>query len=153
MTDEELAEKRRRRATMSLAEQIAESALERCVHFNGTTNARCKAGVSYFGVIDHARSYPEERFPCFREGPVTCDKLRFPTQEEAEEKGRIAEERSAQFSRALGAVIEHAGGRKGIKGALPCPCCEGGELSYSVAGNNGHIHARCSTQGCVQWMQ
>ena len=33
-----------------------------------------------------------------------------------------------------------------------CPVCEG-TLRYAVADYNGHIHAKCETNGCVQWME
>lgn len=38
-------------------------------------------------------------------------------------------------------------------GAIPCPVCKTGTLRYSRAAYNGHVHAGCSTQGCVQWME
>ena len=38
-------------------------------------------------------------------------------------------------------------------GAVDCPCCEGGKLQYSVASYNGHMHGRCTTKGCVSWME
>lgn len=37
-------------------------------------------------------------------------------------------------------------------GKMKCPLCAG-ELRYSRAGYNGHIHAACSTEGCVRWME
>ena len=42
-------------------------------------------------------------------------------------------------------------------GSLCCPVCNGGgkqerTLHWSMA-SNGHIHARCDTQGCVAWME
>lgn len=35
---------------------------------------------------------------------------------------------------------------------MTCPIC-GGLLRYSVAAYNGHIHGKCETEGCVQWME
>lgn len=44
--------------------------------------------------------------------------------------------------------------KKNVTGQIPCPVCKVGTLSYSRAGRfNGHIHANCSTEGCVQWME
>ena len=42
---------------------------------------------------------------------------------------------------------------KGGQGMLPCPCCAGGKISYSVAGVNGYIWGQCSTPKCVRWME
>lgn len=48
---------------------------------------------------------------------------------------------------------------KGLKcgnggaGSLPCPVCKTGTIRYSVASVNGHMMARCSTAGCVSWME
>ena len=38
-------------------------------------------------------------------------------------------------------------------GKMECPVCKTGTLKYSRAGYNGHVHARCSTDGCVAWME
>ena len=39
------------------------------------------------------------------------------------------------------------------RGAIDCPVCKVGELSYRIAAYNGHIHAACSTPGCVRWLE
>jgi hypothetical protein len=38
-----------------------------------------------------------------------------------------------------------------IAGAVKCPGCAG-SLNYAIA-SNGHIHAKCSTPGCLEWME
>ena len=38
-------------------------------------------------------------------------------------------------------------------GEMKCPACKEGTLRYSRAAYNGHVQARCSTNGCVQWME
>lgn len=38
-------------------------------------------------------------------------------------------------------------------GDMPCPVCNRGTLRYSRAGYNGHVHGKCSTDGCVAWME
>lgn len=75
---------------------------------------------------------------------------------EAEARGRVAEVERTE--KALGAAKDHAkaqgfGRGKGGRGELACPCCDGGTLRYSVASYNGHMHAKCTTQGCVSWME
>ena len=39
------------------------------------------------------------------------------------------------------------------QGEMKCPVCGTGRLRYSRANYNGHIHARCSANGCVAWME
>lgn len=43
--------------------------------------------------------------------------------------------------------------KKGVQGAMDCPVCKKGQLRYTRAACNGHIHARCSTEDCVRWME
>jgi hypothetical protein len=38
-------------------------------------------------------------------------------------------------------------------GEIVCPVCKTGKLCYSRAAYNGHVHAACSTNGCVAWME
>jgi hypothetical protein len=39
------------------------------------------------------------------------------------------------------------------QGEMECPVCKTGKLRYSRSALNGHVHARCSTEGCVAWME
>ncbi len=41
----------------------------------------------------------------------------------------------------------------GGQSSLKCPVCAAGEITYSVAGVNGHIWGSCSTEGCAKWME
>jgi len=41
----------------------------------------------------------------------------------------------------------------GGNGSIPCTVCDGGTVRYSVASVNGHLWGKCSTKGCVAWMQ
>lgn len=56
-------------------------------------------------------------------------------------------------------LAEHGAGKpeKDISGEMPCPVCEAahreGTLKYSISARNGHIWGRCSTEGCVAWME
>jgi hypothetical protein len=40
----------------------------------------------------------------------------------------------------------------GGTGKCDCPVCQCGSLAYRVHGN-GHVWGKCTTPGCVQWMQ
>lgn len=136
--------------TRSYEEQVMNS----CLHFTGLfRQTHCKAGVCYDEVKDTStRPY---RFPCFADNGIsrTCPHAQFPTAEEAAAEKRRSDERHARVSKARAAIVEHTIGKRGVAGTIPCPCCEGGTLRFSVSGYNGHIHARCSTEGCAWWME
>jgi len=38
-------------------------------------------------------------------------------------------------------------------GIMACPICKTGKLKYSRSTYNGHVHAKCSTEKCVAWME
>lgn len=76
-----------------------------------------------------------------------------PTDEQEKENN----EKMARFMAGMNHVFADAktkGLKRGGGGAseTKCPSCAG-IISYSVASVNGHIHASCSTQGCVRFMQ
>lgn len=132
----------------SLEEQI----FGRCVHFNGVQNTECRAGVVY-------GSFRGDRLPCLRSSvtSATCEKLRFPTEEDVAARVAAFESGHSRFGRALQVVqadMVARGLRKGRggQGQVVCPICSGA-LAYSVASCNGHVHGRCATDGCVWWMQ
>ena len=93
---------------------------ERCVHFNGTQNDRCEAGVAYKDLVGNEAGC-SLKLPCLRSaywlerskevgGMVECSLLRFPTEEEAQKEADEDEARIAEF---LGAI------RRG-----ECPICK-----------------------------
>ena len=60
---------------------------------------------------------------------------------------------SLKISDARKSIVAHSKGKRGVHGSLSCPICSEGVLKYSVSGYNGHIHAGCSTPGCVRWIE
>lgn len=57
-----------------------------------------------------------------------------------------------------GAIVDHLGGpwKRGTasaSGEIKCPVCEDGTLRFTRSGYNGCIHASCSTEDCVRWME
>jgi hypothetical protein len=68
-------------------------------------------------------------------------------------------ERVKDIGKAHRAIVAHLGGpwkrgTPGASGKIDCPICgKQGSLKFSRAGYNGHIHARCATEGCVNWME
>ena len=71
------------------------------------------------------------------------------------------EKSKAEIAKVLSAVVsahedaESKGIKKG-KGGVSEMACQtgcGGTLRYSVASVNGHMHASCTTDDCVKWME
>jgi hypothetical protein len=128
----------------------------KCVHFNGVQKGVCEAGIAY-------DSFPNgSGLPCLpklgKGCELECDKRRFPTEEEVQAENERIEKATAKMFAGLSAVCEDAkkrGFKKGNGGqaTVACPVCEGGTIHYSVAGYNGHRHARCTTAGCVAFME
>lgn len=147
----------------------------RCVHYAGRLNAgekltpvtHCEAGVAYDSVeipvtYTYSRAPWRNRYtahvarPCFKyEHGLTngCPHCRFPTPEEVKAKEEEWESGFRKTMAARKAITDHIGYAKGVSGTIPCPVCTTGTLSYTRAASNGHIHARCSTEGCVAWME
>jgi hypothetical protein len=129
----------------------------RCKHFTGIQNKTCGAGVRY----DDVRRLPGFNVPCilqYADDSPPCDNRAFPTLEEVAEQ--IERDRKAvrDYSTARKAITDEIGpfvrGKSpGVGGEIPCPVCTTGTLRYSRAMSNGHVHARCSTDGCVAWME
>lgn len=135
----------------------------KCKHFNGVQNKTCRAGVDYRELTGGTM-----RLPCLGNRPDTrpCEKYEEPTDEEiaadrAQIDARMEElRREGELLRPLIARIreDHGWGGKKTRhlsgsGVDDCPCCQGGKVRWSIAGYNGHIHMRCSTPGCVAFMQ
>lgn len=81
-----------------------------------------------------------------------------PTAEEVEEEQRQWEEVHGKFLKGFAAARADANAKglkrgNGGRGQIPCPCCNGGTLHYSVANYNGHMWGSCSNKECVRWMQ
>lgn len=132
----------------------------KCVHHNGTINECCKAGVNYKELAGPGGAYMR-RLPCVTEcaGPDVkdCPERREPTAEELAASEKAVAELMERISKVRAAIVDHLGGpwKKGTaaaSGSIPCPCC-GGTVRFSRSGYNGHIHAACSTAGCVAWME
>lgn len=134
-----------------------------CRHFNGVQHDCCKAGVNYRGLAGEPALGCMTRIPCLlawepKGGPMAkCEKRDTFTHAEAEQ---MIIDREAAFAshmlvfRAAHDDAKARGLKRGHGGQsdMICPIC-GGVLRYSVAGYNGHMHAQCETEGCVQWME
>lgn len=131
---------------------------EFCKHYRAMSEHKtCEKGVAY----DDFKGLKFDQRPCFeRNGvaPPGCALAEFQTPEERADREREINARLAQIGTARKAIVDHLGGpwKRGMAGSageIKCPVCEGGTLRFSRAGYNGHIHAGCSTNGCVRWIE
>lgn len=138
---------------MSLSSQF-------CNHYRAMSDHdTCEAGVKY----EDLKHLPFEKRPCFRKetdkAPRTgCDLMEFPTAEQLAEIENMMELHWQRTILARDAILLDIGtpwkkGSPGAQGEIDCPVCKTGKLRYSQAGYNGHIHAACSTEDCVRWME
>jgi hypothetical protein len=138
----------------------------RCVHYNGTVNECCEAGVKYSDLTvrgalpchgaDYESGLRGKPLP-IPETVALCSKRCEPTQEQIDADEKKSEELFERTMKARKAIVDFLGGpwKKGMRavsGTLPCPCCQKGTLTFS-RGGNGHIHASCFTEDCVSWME
>ena len=150
----------------TLLEQLTEQKMNRCIHFNGSQNETCSAGVNYEEAFDGKRPGIFHRMPCHKNstfvkpefGPVvSCVKSEFLNQEDAELKAIESEKCfqnscTAMLTAKADAKRLNLGQGNGGRGEVTCPICQG-TLRYSVASVNGHMHGACGTSGCVSWME
>lgn len=127
----------------------------------------CKAGVRYEDVrVDGEFKYRNEGSyaiythgrctPCHKQynfAGATCDKAEFATDEEIAAWLEESNRHLRDIGTARRAIIEHCQNKRGVSGVLECPVCKTGKLRYSRASCNGHVHASCSTEDCVRWME
>ena len=132
---------------------------EFCKHYRAMSDhTTCEKGVAY----DDFKGLAFEQRPCFeRNGvaPCGCALAEFPTAEERAEEERQTNEYVQRIANARQAIVNHLGGpwKRGktgsSQGEIDCPVCSEGQLRFTRSGYNGHIHARCTTDGCVGWME
>lgn len=118
-----------------------------CKHFTGIQNDKCAIGIEYDSVRDE--SMRPFRWPCLDEPCATTCARKEPITAKEETEDR---ERLAVMLKKIGIAYE-AIVASGIRsGSIPCPACGSGSLHFSTA-SNGHIHAGCTSEGCVRWME
>lgn len=130
-----------------------------CNHYRSMSDHKdCAAGVLY----ETLKGIPFEKRPCFarngKPAPPGCDLAQFPTKEEIAAEEAEFKKLFERTVTARNAIVEHLGpyteDSKSASGAINCPVCGGDKsLRFRRAGLNGHIHAACTTEGCVRWME
>lgn len=131
-----------------------------CKHYRGMHEKdRCEAGVVFKELPGYGTYGFFDSCPCFGPNGSKCAKAEYPTAEEMAEEEAELKAHFEKTTKARGAIVEHLGGpwkrgTPGSTGKIDCPVCGGkNALAFSRAGYNGHIHAACSTEGCVSWME
>lgn len=142
----------------SLEEQLN----NKCKHYTGAGRSdTCRAGVNYNELADGSRPGLLNRLPCLREHfkedeIAVCELREWHTPEEIAEQIAHIKRRGEQYVTARAAISEHlkANGKptRNVSGAIPCPVCKTGTLRFSIA-YNGHCHGKCTTAGCMNWME
>ena len=127
-------------------------------HFNGTVNDKCEAGIAYrdFEPADCIGLF--KVLPCIKDNvaPGPCSACSFPTEDEVQAELYEYKRHDKGMRKARAAIVADAGPYnpgEGKSGRITCPVCSTGTLSYTRAGINGHVHARCSTPGCLSWVE
>jgi hypothetical protein len=143
-------------------EEYVMSAMGRCVHFKGIQHDLCGAGINIRQLVGGPELGWAARLPCLlmdaEKCTVVCESRKLLTRDEAEAEVSKDRERMKRTLKAVAAAHDDAG-RKGFKvglggaDSMPCPLDCGGRLYYRVASVNGHMHAKCETDGCVSWME
>lgn len=144
-----------------------------CIHYRynrspkTTADNTCEAGVR-FDTFDPKVGPGFPRYvvqPCFlsdkgesKPDAMPCEHLRRPTPEEIAAHEQWAAERMNELGKVMTAILpwrkEQKAKRVGASKVMDCPACNGAmTLSLSISGYNGHVHGRCSTAGCVSWME
>lgn len=136
-----------------------------CKHYNGRdlflgdTQGKCRAGVDpIYSFCGGDRTGWVRKVPCLRtnETEAVCPAAEYPTKEEA--LAKVAEMEAVMNAfienlRVVRPLIEAQHKATGDwSGEVECPKCAK-RLRWSKARCNGHIHAVCKTEGCVQWME
>lgn len=128
-----------------------------CVHFTGIQSHRCKVYIPY--------SMFTGGIPCIfhNKSPRTgtgCGSYLEPTAEAIAEYEAESEADLARFFKAMvpvGEWIDAQGwskkNRVSATGTVPCAACGTGTIHVSMAAYNGHVWGKCTTAGCVEWMQ
>jgi hypothetical protein len=119
----------------------------------------CAAGVVYRDLAGTTEPGWVRKLPCTRpignaklDEQVTCDKREMPTAEQIAAYDAWLDRHMNLVGKAMQRCQDHAGGKRGIRGTVECPACQG-RLNYSVAAYNGHLWGTCETPECLSWMQ
>jgi hypothetical protein len=137
-----------------------------CIHWTGTQTERRKEGIDFRALVGGEQLGWCTRLPCIAleakgGAKAVCAKFRKPTAEEVtESKARSDEALRRLMVAYTGKVREwrEAQGwskknRVAATGKVACDVCKTGEIHLTMAAYNGHVWGKCTTDGCVSWLE
>jgi hypothetical protein len=120
---------------------------EFCKNYHGLNNP-CDKGVDF----DTVRGLNRWDMPCWDEAVKTCDGAEYPTGEEIAKREAYIAAPINWIIKARAMIVQASNGKRSVSGRIACPKCGTGTLHWSIA-YNGHVHANCTTQHCLIWME
>ena len=134
----------------------------RCRHFTGTVDVTCKAGLRYTDVCGGDAPGWARRLPCITKyaepDAATCEERSPYTREEAIADLRERDRQTENVIAARRAIMKQVGDRRNVQVSIQCPVCAAktpreASVLTGIVFENGHVHAKCSARGCVNWME
>lgn len=130
-----------------------------CRHFNGIfplkKDRTCEAGVKYLKINPNPLK-PNwlAKLPCLlnNESPLPCKKLEPFTEEELRKESLDWNTLFEATTTVVGQIKRKHLGERDVRGTVQCPLCKE-PLHYHIERSRGHIHAKCSTKGCLMFME
>jgi len=126
-----------------------------CKHFRGVQHELCIAGINWRKVTGGDSFGIATRMPCFKKNnsPAKCSHYVEPTQQEIDREEIEFKKLICRMEKAAPIISNWREKLPiGKSEIIKCPVC-GGKLHLSQAACNGHIHGRCETKDCLQWME
>ena len=132
-----------------------------CIHYR-YVHERDRAGLAHTceAGIDYSTFGPGPGQPCFldkgksRPDAKPCGLLRLPTSEEITAHEDWIEGRMNLLGRVMQGIRpwRDQWNGKSHSEVVECPACAG-RLHLSIAAYNGHVHGKCETEHCAEWME
>jgi hypothetical protein len=129
-----------------------------CKHYDGRAaihDKPCRAGVdARVSFCDGETFGMFNRIPCIKTNVDAphCHLAEFPTPEEVAASDAAFEAHLTDFMKWMPLARAAMIATKSDGGCIDCPKCKQG-LRWSRSRGNGHIHAKCDTEGCLSWME
>lgn len=129
-----------------------------CKHYDGRAilfGKTCRAGINPRVSFCDGKSFGMiKRIPCLKTNTDAprCHLAEFPTREEVAAADAAFEEQVNDFLQHMPVARAAMIATKSDGGCIDCPKCGKG-LRWTKARCNGHIHAKCDTEGCLSWME
>ena len=129
-----------------------------CKQYDGLAifrGGKCKAGIDpRVSFCDGSSFAMIKRIPWLKSNTDAprCHLADFPTQEEVEAENAAFKAYVDDFLKFMPLARNAMIATKSDGGCMDCPKCGQG-LRWSKARSNGHIHAKCDTEGCLSWME